>query len=208
MATRSRKPQKRKQLGEVLVDSVDDQLPSTRKRTNIKSNIESEPPLDHSKYDDDGEEEVPVPGGASRQVSTNIQPQVVQSTPGIKEGCQSTNVTPLNMRMRNDMNGIKMLVRNFSRESLFRYTKFWDESLEEATPRIGGLPFLVSSNCNMSQSAVLEGWKFYSKILQRAHTDQRNNVIKKSSKRIQECTHRMIYSNFSVGANHSFLSCC
>ena len=162
-----------------MLGMVDEQLPSTRKRTGNKKEIESEPPLDDLNYDDDGEEEVPVPRGTSAQVFTNSQPLVVQSNPGIKEACQISRGTPLNMRMRNDMNGIKMLVSNFARESLFRYTKFWDATLEEATPRIGGLPFLVSSNCNMSQSAVLEGWKFYSKILQRAHTDQRNNVIKK-----------------------------
>ena len=85
----------------------------------------------------------------------------------------------LNMRVRNDMESVKKLVREFARGHLFRYTKFWDESFGIASKQKGKLPFNLSRSINMSKEAVLEGWDFYAKIMQRAHTDHRNNVIKK-----------------------------
>ena len=94
----------------------------------------------------------------------------------------------LNMRMRNDVESVKRMCRDFARGNLFRFTKFWDESLSIADGRKHHLPYHLSRYILMEREAILEGWSFYSKILQRTHTDHRNNVIKKIKQLYQgEC---------------------
>lgn len=113
-------------------------------------------------------------------VAANKDPNTVSTTlSSLGNAVPAYSDKKLNMRMRNDIESVKRMCRDFARGNLFRFTKFWDESLNMADPRKEGLPYHLSRNILMEREAILDGWSFYSKILQRAHTDHRNNVIKK-----------------------------
>ena len=147
-----------------------DETSQTRKTTMMKEDDDDEP-FGSSVV---SKELPPVLGFTTNTVSlidTNEHSYIMSQAP------------PLDMQRHTDIESIKRTCRDFARGHLFRYTKFWDpETFGLADPKKGGLPYLLASHYHLSKENILTAWRFFARLLQRAHMDHRNNVIKKIKK--------------------------